>query len=74
MTKVMCPSEVIDPDKILKEIRELLAEYPDNAYLAMRIRELFKQLDEYLSAGGPPPLDWDWNPLWPQQRQEKTDG
>lgn len=52
-----------DPNVLLREIREMLAEYPDNAYLAMMLREKITRLDEILSAGGPPPSEWLWNEL-----------
>lgn len=65
MTELM--EDPVDPNSLLREIRELLREYPDNAYLAMMLRDRFTLLDGILSTGGPPPDDWLWNTLTPNK-------
>lgn len=57
-------------EKIVEELRYIFEHYPNNSYVAMRARDLFGQLDESLRNGNPPPLSWDWNPLYRTNNQK----
>jgi len=52
------------PDDIVRKIRTIHSRWPASEQVA----KLFIALDEWLSNGGFPPQDWDWNPLYKSEQ------